>query len=51
MAYLTSLDNSAASDTLDLQGNPKNVKEAKAFSYWLRWKEVMDCEYKSLKHT
>ena len=51
VAYLASLDNSTASDTLDLQGNPKNVKEAKALSDWPCWKEVIDCECKSLKHT
>ena len=47
--YLTTLDNAAAPDSLDLGGNPRSVKEAMAHPDWPCWKEAMDCEYKSLK--
>ena len=49
--YLTTLDNAAAPDLLDLGGNPRSVKEAMACSDWPRWKEAIDHEYKSLKLT
>ena len=48
-AYLVTLANAAAPDSPDLGGNPRSVKETMAHPDWPRWKEVMDCEYKSLK--
>ena len=48
-AYLATLDNTAAPDLLDPGGNPRSVKEAMAHPDWPRWKEAMDCKYKSLK--